>query len=307
MENRFNFYKDRSFGDHIKDTLVFLQKNLKELLLPLIAIGVPFLLLGGIAYFYIYGPPMEELLDERTIQRVVRSPKRMNEWMLSLYTVFIMQALFYVIGDFLIMAVTFQFIKLKSANMGAPVSMKDITSGLKRNFGVILGTSFLNSILVSIGFAFCFIPGLYLAYMLGITLIMRLEENIGYSEALKRSWKLMNRNGNWWFTFGFMIVLSIIIGVVSYVFSFPVGLMKQAGGWITEGSFTSSSAFYLYVVLNTAIYIAVHLLNVVRHTGFSIRYYSIVEKEEGVGAARNLEQLGKKEEYDPFAQEDEQY
>ena len=70
-----------------------------------------------------------------------------------------------------------------------------------------------------IGTVLFIIPGLFLSIALIFVLFIAVYENQGFKESVKESINLIK--GNWWSTAGILIVLSIIQGVLAFIFQLP--------------------------------------------------------------------------------------
>jgi hypothetical protein len=111
----------------------------------------------------------------------------------------------------------------------------DVNASYKYAFsrlGGLVGLAILIAIVVGVGFLLLFIPGLIFAVFLSMAIPAFIVERKGVTESMSRSWSLVS--GEWWHTFGVMIVTLIIVGVVS-------GIVTAIGG----------SNFFLYWIFST--------------------------------------------------------
>jgi hypothetical protein len=140
---------------------------------------------------------------------------------------------------------------------------------------------------------------LYLVIVLSIFPVVRVQENTGVVDGIKRCFNLMK--GFFWRSFGFFFVLSIIQIVLSMVFRIP-GIIVNIVLPMTVPDLTlgtSPDDGSIGIVLQ-AVHIMVSILSaagsqllyVIGISGIVFQYFNLVERKEAVGMVAKLGILG---------------
>ncbi len=110
------------------------------------------------------------------------------------------------------------------ANHRLPMSFGDLFIGYKRNFVNIIIYNFISSIILSIAFSLCVLPGFFVAPLLFLGYPILLFENASFSEALSKSFNIAKEN------YGVMLGTSILGILISFagVFLCGVGILFTA-------------------------------------------------------------------------------
>jgi hypothetical protein len=116
----------------------------------------------------------------------------------------------------------------------APSFRQSFRFGLAR-FGSLLLVSTLVCLAMVAGFIVLVIPGIYIGVQLAVSLPVLVVEGRRGSHALSRSWSLVS--GQWWHSFGTIVLAWLLLGIVSTVIrgivhSATAGL--GAGGWLVQ-------------------------------------------------------------------------
>ena len=88
-----------------------------------------------------------------------------------------------------------------------------------RKFGVYLVWSVFCGLVVFIGFLFLFIPGIYIGISFTFGSYLLILRDNGLGKIITESMAMVK--GNWWKTFGFILVMYLLVGVVAYLFGIP--------------------------------------------------------------------------------------
>jgi hypothetical protein len=103
------------------------------------------------------------------------------------------------------------------AILGREVDVKGSYEYAFSRLGGLILLALLIAIVVGLGFLLFIIPGVIFLVFLAVAVPAFIIERLGVTESMSRSWNLVK--GNWWFTFGVIIVAGIIAGVVNGIFS----------------------------------------------------------------------------------------
>lgn len=135
---------------------------------------------------------------------------------------------------------------------------------------VLVGVSFLAGIMVLIGLILLIIPGIYLAVRFTVAAQAVVLERQGVTDSLRRSWNLVE--GNWWRTFGIVLVVAILVSVLERIVGSIVG--AAAGDVLGTG-------------LSTAV-VGI-LIQPIQAIALTLLYYDLRIRREGGGAAGDPE------------------
>ncbi|WP_114783578.1 hypothetical protein [Botryobacter ruber] len=129
--------------------------------------------------------------------------------------------------------------------------------------------------------------GLYLGVVLSLFVVVMVREDLDFIETVERCFTLIK--GNWWATFGLIIVAGFIQGVVTWLTALPlfaIGVMRglQVPGMdndlllVVVQTISSVLGIYIYAISAIAI-------------GF--QYFNLVEKKEGLGLLEQADLIGR--------------
>lgn len=165
------------------------------------------------------------------------------------------------------------------------VTSREVWQVMLTFFGKLAGESLLFLFIVTLGFMFLFVPGIYfaVAFIFAPFFIVFREKSV--SASLGASMDLVR--GRWWNLFGYLIVLQLILGALSYVFTIPylVVIFKSAFTQEAPNGYELS----LGLMFST---LGQYLLQIISIVGIAVRFFSFLEKDEHTGLLSKIEQLG---------------
>lgn len=103
---------------------------------------------------------------------------------------------------------------------GGEFKYSDLFTNYQRFFRV-LGASILIGIIVVIGFVLLIVPGFILALRLQFTMFLIIDEDLGITDAIKKSWEITRGSAGNLFLFWLLSILIIIVGLIALI----VGLL----------------------------------------------------------------------------------
>lgn len=153
-----------------------------------------------------------------------------------------------------------------------PASVRDAYGAIGLRWGQLIATVLLVGLVVVAGTMLCIVPGIYLAVMwIFVTPIIAIE-GLGGINAMKRSWDLVS--GEWWRCFSTYFLLSMLVGLVAGMVTWPVtGLAMALGG---ERHVALAQALSTGVSTVAAI-----IVQPVAITGLVLLYYDLRIRKEG--------------------------
>ena len=272
--------QQRDFGQKMNASFDFVGKNFKPLFKALLFIAGPAALLTGIA----------QGMFQSRILAINANSFALSPFRQYLAIEYLFVIIFSSVTYFLSYATVSAFIALYEENGSSEQITPGIVWGkIAENIGASIGASFLFFVLVLIGIFFFFIPGIYLSVALQFFMIITIREKLGAADALKKSRQLIK--DKWWSTFGLIVIMSFVTGIISIVFQLPVlittifsslGLAKEWGNmkaWVIFGSAIS--------ILGTSIVQGLVWI------ALAFQYYNLVERQTGSGLLTDIDALGK--------------
>ncbi len=91
---------------------------------------------------------------------------------------------------------------------GQSASFGDIFLGFGSAFGSLIGAYLICILLITVGFIFCILPGIYLAVSWVFTIPLVIDKRMGFWDAMELSRKVVTKH--WWKVFGLVIVLGLL-------------------------------------------------------------------------------------------------
>jgi hypothetical protein len=156
----------------------------------------------------------------------------------------------------------------------------------------VLGS--ISPVLVFFGVLFLFIAVIYLLIGASMVYAVRAFERKGFFQAISRSFYLIR--GKWWSTFGLLIILSLLVSIISYVFSVPASILQGVSMLhdVKSGelnALTGTTATIIFV-LNSFAYISQLLLYLLPNIGLAFQYFNLVEMKEAKGLMSQIDTFG---------------
>ncbi|MCL6477254.1 MAG: glycerophosphoryl diester phosphodiesterase membrane domain-containing protein [Peptococcaceae bacterium] len=129
-----------------------------------------------------------------------------------------------VVSAVMFLVVTGGLIKKVSEQIpGREISvMEAYRFGIRKTWRLFLG-SLLYVLAIAFGFILLIIPGIYLSIRFALYSQAVIIEDKGPWSALKRSSSLIG--GYWWRSFGIIFLITVLLGILSTIVSFPFSLM----------------------------------------------------------------------------------
>ena len=272
-QNKIEFRKVRDFGGLLNVTFDYIKKNFKVLFKSNLLISAPFILLAGV-FLGIYQSSMFNFTSDNVLPQIGIP--------------FLLSMVFLFLSYFVITVVTYSHLLVYMQSETGTIDIDDIWQTVKKNFFMILFTGIGNTVVVGFGFIFLIIPGVYLAIALSLIFIVRLEEGLGFVAAIKRCTKLIS--GNWWFTFGLLIVVGIIQGFLQYILYLPNYIVMFFTVFTGVNSESSGLNRILYI-FSSIISSFGSLLYMISTISISFHYYNLVERKEAPGLLQQIENI----------------
>ena len=272
-QTKIEFRKVRDFGALLGVTFDYIKQNIKLLFKSNLLIGSPFILLAGV-FMGIYQSSIFNFRVQPEIEQFAIP--------------FLFSMFFMMLSYLVIIIVTYSHLILYKNSEAGNFGIDDVWQNVKRNFWMILFTGIGYSILSFIGFVFLIVPGIYLSIALSIIFIVRLEERLNFFEAVSRCIKIVS--GNWWFTFGIIIVVGMIQGFLGFILYVPNYIVTIFLAFAGVDSNTGDLGRVLYIISSIIATFGV-LLYSISTIAIAFQYYNLVERKEAPGLVQQIEEI----------------
>lgn len=299
-----NLTEARDFGDTLSDAFKLLQFDFKPLMKILLTYVGPFLLITGFLTAWQQSKMLGNMLS---LDRLNSNPFEIYSNMLS--PQYFLMIIAMVVSNILLVVAVLSYIKLYKTKGRANFEAVDVWKNMQKHFFPVLGGILLISLVLSIGgiviastlaispiitgiliFFYIFFA-IYVSISISLFAAANVLEDLSIIEAIKRSRYLIKNY--WWFTFGLIIVASLVASVGQYLFMAPQILLttftaytKVSGGDSLSGS---SVLITVFGVIGT---FASYLLYVIPNTVIAFHFYSQVEKKDNPTLLNRIENIG---------------
>ena len=177
---------------------------------------------------------------------------------------------------------------LERRTAGPPVTVAEVGAVLRREFVGTIFSLWAIGLLISAGFLFCIVPGVYLGVVFSLFFVVKLAEGTTVGETLRRCFYLMRQK--WWSTFGLLLVSLLLFYIVlagqgAIVVLLSGGLqgvfnaLRDQSPWVTVffTSIGSIATLLLYPPLLLVL---------------AFQYFNLVERTDGTGMRLLVGSLG---------------
>jgi len=286
--NFIEFKKERDLAAIISDTFKFIRENWKEYFLTVLKIVGPVLLLSLVVLvFYMFA--MSDMFNN--IDNLELNPgsflSNIFSWVFGLLFV-------YVLLYTLLSMSSLYFIKSYIDNNGNP-KFEEIKTNLLQNIWKFLGLGILITIVTVLGMFLCYLPGVYLATVLSLATSIMVFENKNIGDTFSHAFTLIN--GQWWNTFGVLIVVWMLLMVLGQAFSIPAMIYQfiKMGTMLQNEDPTAIFEIFkdpVYLLLNIVSYVFQFVLYSIPLISTVFIYFDLNEQKNFTGTFEKIDNLG---------------
>lgn len=276
-----DFRVERDFSQKINATFGYIRQNFKPLCANILFIVAPFAVLAGIFSGLFQSSQLEALHSD--------GYGSFTSFQAMASSVNYLASMFFSLLAFVVLSLTVYSYMVLTMDYEGPIEVSDVWNLVKSNLMAVLYSAVGVAILAVVATLFFVLPGIYFSVVLSIFIMVMVREEIGFIEAVERCFYLMK--GNWWSTFGFLLIIGLIQAMVGFVASLPslvvyVLRIFQLPGGSNDLVFIIASTFATIVNL---------LLYVISVVAIAFQYFNLVEKKDGVGFLERVNQIGERQ------------
>lgn len=271
--------EQRDFGRKINATFEFATRNFGPLSRSLLSIAGPFAVFAGITT----GLFKYRFLRNAGGQSAADSVAQ------YLSVEYVLSVLLMCISIFLVGAVVSGYMTLYERRQSEePISVDEVWREISGHLLSLAIGQLMIMVLVIVGFIFLVIPGIYLCIPLSFFTMIVVRNHLSPVDACKYSLRLIK--DEWWATFGLLMVISFIQGVLGIVFQLPdtmVTVFSTLG--LVNGTMDSP---VLQIVTSLIASVGGTIVGAIVWIALGFQYYNLVERKEGSGLRDEIEALG---------------
>ena len=311
------FHRTRDFSRKMNATFEFIKQNFKSLFKSLLYIAGPPALIGSMMIGTIAG----DLIGlTQNMANNASNPEAFGDFFSSVtfWAQLMLAMIFLLISGVVTMATINNYILLYGEKKTNQIEVSEVWERVRISFWSYLGSMILFFIIFLVAYILLIIPMAFLmasspalsvliifliifvlfyaAFSFALTFFIQSYEKMGFFKAILRSNRLVK--GKWWSTFGLIMILSLIVSTISYIFIAPWyfitivdSLHNTSTGIVKE---TSAAWEILTVVFFTLYYLTQFLLASLPNVGIAFQYFNLVELKESKGLMNQIETLGQK-------------
>lgn len=271
---KIRLFASRDFSGNFDTSFAFIKQNYGAILKPLLYL-IPILLIAS--FFMPNNMDMSDMAGYTDPLDIYRDMFTFS---------FFVAYLFMMMAMLLMTTYVISYLALYSRSENGIVDSKDVWSKAFKSILPVFAASIIFGVLVSIGTLLCIIPGIIVYVYLGFYMYVYIIEDKGIIESFQRSYELVK--DNWWVTLGFGIVIALIVGIASAVFTLPT-YMIMLGQALDIDFLTSDVYAYIATFINS---VGSLLLYPILYISMGIMYFSHRNRLEGVDMESEIDNIG---------------
>jgi len=165
------------------------------------------------------------------------------------------------------------------------IAVAEVFRVMLKKLGVYIVWSLFYGVIVIVGMMFLLIPGIYfgVAFVFGAFIFVLKDGSFG--EMMSVSMAIVK--GNWWKTFLYLIVLSLLVGVVAYIFQIPYMVLMFSS--VFTGEVPGAYEITFSLLLSN---LGQYTLQTVMFVGIGMMFFSRTEEMEHTTLLSRIDQLG---------------
>lgn len=285
MFQKIELRRARDFSAKVNATFEFLRQNFKPLAKCLIFISGPFVLVQGL---------FNGLYQKEILGFDPSAGGMFGSFLGDAFLWLGISMIFLLFGYIISLIVAFEFIRLYETKQNPEeIDIPEIWDSVKENFLPMTGALIAIAIVVTIGFLFLIIPGIYLMVVLTLVAPIMIIEKKSFADAFSRSFKLISEK--WWSTFGLIFVTALIAGFMALVFAIPQYIFTFLIAYHKTSDVGAQPELWQQagLIIGSMIYsFGASLLQSVVIIAIAFQFYNLVERKEAQGLMSKVESFG---------------
>ena len=292
--NFVQFKKERDLGAIITDTFKFFRLEWKPFFITIMKAAIIPILIAIIAIIF-YTSSFSSFFEGFAYASYdAYGPEPEIQDFGMFFISFIAFLIAYLVAYAIVTVSGLSYIRSYIENKGV-VNFEDVSMSTKDNFWSYVGLFFLNGLIVGIGLILCIIPGIYLSVPIALTTCLLIFEKRSVGDSISYSFDFIK--GHWWETFGIILVIQLIIGVLGALTDVPATIYQLVKMGIDVGKEDPTAVFEIfsdpiYLILLAISYFFRFLMYIVSVVATVFIYYDINEQKNASGSMDMIDSLG---------------
>jgi len=272
------FRKVRDLGRIISDTLSFLRQEWQPLfstiirasIIPIIialVIGVYFTGSSGLvlqAYFEAaFSGDISSFFDYPNLD--------------SFFMIFLLFSVALIFATTTISVSIYAYIKSYIAGRGS-INYEDIRQTVKEKMVSLFLMSIVVSIISTIGYFLCILPGIYFAVTFTLAGPILVFQERGVFDSISDAFNFIK--GHWWNTFGMILVIGILIAIVNWLLNLPMDYYVDSNITSLDSNdvleIIADPIYIGFIILSFSLQFFFHIISMI---SMSFIYFDIEEQE----------------------------
>lgn len=295
MENHsfIEFKKERDLGAIINDTFAFIRENWKPYFGAVIKIAGPFILAGSILMVVFLGYYMGVAGEIANVSNN-GNPEDVFGLMIPMFGWIGLLAIVFMFVYIVVSLTSLYYVKSYISNNG-DVKIADVSANTFKNIWKFLGLAILIVLMIIVGAILCYLPGIYLAIVLSLATSIMVFEDKSIGDSISHCFVLIK--GQWWNTFGVLLVVGILVNILGYAFSVPALIYQLVSDGTLMGESDPTAVFDIMkdpinIGLNVIAYIGKFVLSSITLIAAVFIYYDLNEQKNLTGTIEKIDSLG---------------
>jgi hypothetical protein len=288
MKPPIKLLQERDFGQKINTTFEFIGQNFKPLLTAMLYIAGPAAIIAG----FFNGLYQSNVLNTAANATSVDASPLGSAFANVLTPMYFLTIIFIGIATVFASQTVYAYVLKYEEQDGATpaITPSVVWDIVKVNIIAYIGYTILLTLILIAAFVFLVIPAIYIGVVFSIIYMVMLRENLGLSQAMSRCFYLIR--DKWWSTFGLVIIMAFIQGIINMVFQAPVLIVTILKALkIYEGD--SDILMTISGIIGT---LGSVLTSCIINLAIVFQYYNLVEKKDGTGILAAIDNIGKNDE-----------
>lgn len=309
--NAIDFHQTRDFSRKMNATFEFIKQNFQPLIKSILVIAGPPILIASL----LMGSFVGDMFSLATFNTQYNEGLNSYFTSASLWLQILLMVIFFLVSGVSTIATINNYLILYDRKKTNQIQVSEVWELVRKTFWMYLGTMLLFAIVSAVAYGLMIIPVALLAkvspfliffgvvaLLCGVVyvfiassfvFIIRAYEQVGFFEAIRRSFVLIQ--GKWWSTFGLIFILYVIVGTVSYVFLIPwygITIAQSLHNVVPSTSEPGTGYQTMTMIFFTLYYLAQMVLYAMPNIGIAFQYFNLVERKEARGLMSQIESLG---------------
>jgi len=294
MNKLIEFKKERDLGAIITDTFTFIRENWKDYFLTVFKIIGPVLLVGAAILVFAMVSYSGAIKGILTLDQSAPDPSGAFDSIFGMFGwLFLMFVVFGIVYT-LLSEVSLYYVKSYIENDGV-ANFEEVKEQTYANIWKFVGLGILSILMMIVGYILCVLPIVYISVVLSLAMPIMVFESKSIGETISHSFTLIK--GEWWNTFGVVLVIGILVSMLGFVFSIPslIYQLISMGVSISNEDPTAILGILedpIYLILNLIAYFGKFLFYSVTLIASAFIYFDLNEQKHFTGTFEKIENLG---------------